>query len=83
MSDQLPPELKERKKKLWPAFQEAKQNKVQAKWLGEKLLIGSELKEEKPDTAYCDTSNSEPDLSNINSGTPHQLLYRGVSSRGI
>ena len=49
ITTQLPPELHERKKQLWPYFKEAKEWKQKVKWVGEKLLLEDKLVNAKKD----------------------------------
>ena len=49
IQDQLPPELNERKKKLWPMFKEARSSGKKVRWLGEKLTIDNKVVEAPKD----------------------------------
>ena len=49
IQDQLPPELNERKKKLWPVFKEARLSGKKVRWLGEKLTIDNKVVEAPKD----------------------------------
>ena len=50
--EQLPPELNERKRKLWPQYKKAKEESKAAKWFGEKLMVDNKMIEAKPDPIY-------------------------------
>ena len=49
IQDQLPPELNEREKKLWPMFKEARSCGKKVRWLGEKLTIDNKVVEAPKD----------------------------------
>ena len=50
VNEQLPRELEERKKRLIPAFKQAKHEKKNPKWSNEKLIIGGKVTESRKDT---------------------------------
>ena len=50
--EQLPPELNERKRKLWPQYKKAKEESKAAKWFGEKLMVDNKMIEAKPDPIH-------------------------------
>ena len=50
VNEQLPRELEERKKRLIPAFKQAKQEKKTPRWSNEKLIIGGKVTESRKDT---------------------------------
>ena len=46
---QLPRELSERRKQLVPIFKAAREKKLSPKWNGDKLIVGKQTLEVKPD----------------------------------
>ena len=59
VAEQLPPELNERKQKLWPQYKKAKEESKAAKWFGEKLLVDNKMVEAKPDPIYGPDTDDE------------------------
>ena len=74
IQDQLPPELNERKKKLWPKFKEAKMSGQKVRWLGEKLIIDNETVEAPRDFIRPLWDNIDQRISEVKfkNETPNQ-----------
>lgn len=65
ISEQLPRELEERKKRLLPEYKEAKRRNLNPKWSLDKLIINNKVKEIKKDTItdiYTDPTSTSSSL---------------------
>ena len=82
VATQLPPELNERKKKLWPQFKQAKEQNRSVKWVGEKLLLDNKLIQAKKDTVSTDVADVEETIASTRYRNIPPVTFQGSQFQG-
>jgi hypothetical protein len=82
VNDQLPRELEERKKKLLPAFKEARKDNKQPKWQLDKLVIGKNVKKAHKDKVLDINSDTTHMAASMTAKHAPPKSYGGSSFRG-